>query len=123
MTTSPSARLDELSLGFRDRFLSHDELTQQVEAWAGAFPDICRLTSIGKTPEGRQLWLLTLGPDPDRVRPSAFETSSPVMVSAMPSSRLGNTSKSPASSQKPRSASVLRRSASKSGCPGVTHSN
>ena len=41
MTTSPSARLDELSLGFRDRFLSYEELTQQVRAWAGAFPDVC----------------------------------------------------------------------------------
>ena len=72
MPTTPSATLDSLSLGFRDRFLSYDELTRQVEAWAGAFPDVCRLTTIGKTPEGRQLWLLTLGPDPDRVRPSAW---------------------------------------------------
>ena len=72
MTTSPSARLDELSLGFRDRFLSYEELSQQVRAWAGAFPDVCRLTSIGRTPEGRELWLLTLGPDPDRARPSAW---------------------------------------------------
>ena len=72
MTTTPSARLDELSLGFRDRFLSYDELTRQVRAWADAFPDVCRLTSIGRTPEGRELWLLTLGPDPDRARPSAW---------------------------------------------------
>ena len=67
---SPS--LDELSLGFRDKFLSYDELTLQVRNWADAFPDVCRVTSIGRTPEGRELWLLTLGSDPDRTRPSAW---------------------------------------------------
>ncbi|MEP7275198.1 MAG: M14 family metallopeptidase [Betaproteobacteria bacterium] len=73
LASSPaSARLDELSLGFRARLLSFDELTQQLRAWAQAFPDLCRLTSIGRTPEGRDLWLLTLGPDPDRARPSAW---------------------------------------------------
>ncbi len=72
MTTDPIDRLRELSLGFRDRFLSYDELTRQVHAWAAAFPHLCRATSIGKTPEGRELWLLTLGPDPDRQRPSAW---------------------------------------------------
>ncbi len=66
------ARLDELSLGFRQRFLSYDELTRQVKSWADAFPSLCRTTSIGRTPEGRELWLLTLGPDPDRARPSAW---------------------------------------------------
>ena len=70
--TASSVRLDELSLGFRQRFLSYDELTRQVRAWADAFPDVCRATSIGRTPEGRELWLLTLGPDPDRARPSAW---------------------------------------------------
>ena len=72
MNTTLSARLDEVSLGFRERFLSYDELTRQVQAWANAFPDLCRATSIGRTPEGRDLWLLTLGPDPDRPRPSAW---------------------------------------------------
>ena len=70
VATSPT--LDALSLGFRDRFLTYDELTRQVRAWADAFPELCRATSIGRTPEGRELWLLTLGPDPDRARPSAW---------------------------------------------------
>src|SRR5215831_18174956 len=64
--------LQALSRGFRDRLLTYDELTSQVQAWANAFPDLCRVTSIGRTPEGRELWLLTLGPDPDRLRPSAW---------------------------------------------------
>ena len=70
--SAATARLDALSLGFRDRFLSYDELTRQVRAWADAFPDLCRAASIGRTPEGRELWLVTLGREPDRPRPSAW---------------------------------------------------
>jgi Zinc carboxypeptidase len=70
--TTTATRLSSLSQGFRDTFLSYDELTRQVRAWADAFPDICRLSSIGRTPEGREMWLLTLGPEPDRARPSAW---------------------------------------------------
>ena len=40
MTAPSIARLDALSLGFRDRFLSYEELTRQVRAWADAFPEI-----------------------------------------------------------------------------------
>ena len=72
MSAEEIAKLDALSLGFRERFLTYDELTRQVQAWAEAFPQLCRATSIGRTPEGRELWLLTLGPDPDRARPSAW---------------------------------------------------
>jgi hypothetical protein len=72
MSDTAFHRLDELALGFRERPLSYDELTRQVRSWADAFPDLCRLQSIGRTPEGRDLWLLTLGPDPDRARPSAW---------------------------------------------------
>ena len=64
--------LDALNLGFRDRYLSYDELTAQLRAWAEAFPSLVRLGSIGKTPEGRELWLVTIGEEPDRVRPSAW---------------------------------------------------
>ena len=72
MTDSATKRLEELSLAFRERPLSYDALTRQVRGWADAFPDVCRVTSIGRTPEGRDLWLLTLGPEPDRARPSAW---------------------------------------------------
>jgi len=72
MSSEEIAKLDTLSLGFRGRFLTYDELTKQVRAWADAFPQLCRVTSIGRTPEGRELWLLTLGCDPDRARPSAW---------------------------------------------------
>ena len=67
-----SSRLDALSLGFRSRFLSHEELTRQVHAWAEAFPAFVRLESLGQSAQGRDLWLLTLGPEPDRIRPAAW---------------------------------------------------
>ncbi len=67
---SPS--IDELHRGFGERYLSHDELTTQLQNWAGAFPDFVRLQSLGKTGEQRDIWLLTIGPEPDRQRPAVW---------------------------------------------------
>ncbi|HEY6037707.1 MAG TPA: M14 family zinc carboxypeptidase, partial [Kofleriaceae bacterium] len=64
--------LADLSLGFRDAYLDHDHLTRQLRAWCDAFPHLARMTSLAKTPEGRDVWLLTVGPEPDRVRPAAW---------------------------------------------------
>src|SRR5437588_236618 len=61
--------LADLSLGLRNAYLDHSRLTAQLQAWSGTFPSLCRLSSIAKTPEGRDLWLLTIGPDPERLRP------------------------------------------------------
>jgi hypothetical protein len=69
---NPRARLAALSRGFRGNYLDHDALTAQLRAWAEAFPQIVRLRSIAKTPEGRDLWHLTIGPEPDRVRPAVW---------------------------------------------------
>ena len=66
------ARLDALSRGFRSRYLRHEEISAQLAAWAEAFPDVVRLTSLALTEEGRDIWMLTLGRDPDRVRPAAW---------------------------------------------------
>lgn len=66
------ARLESASLGFRSRYLAFDELSRQLRAWSEAFPDVVRLTSLGPTPGGRELWLLTIGRDPDRIRPAAW---------------------------------------------------
>ncbi len=67
-----TSALADLARGFRTAYLDHDTLTAQLHAWREAFPDLCRLQSIGTTPEGRALWLLTIGTDPDRVRPTAW---------------------------------------------------
>lgn len=66
------ADLDSLSRGFRESYLDYDALTAQLKAWADAFPDVTRLRSLGTTPEGRELWLLTIGRSPDEVRPAAW---------------------------------------------------
>ncbi|MCS6799424.1 MAG: M14 family metallopeptidase [Myxococcota bacterium] len=57
---------------FRERYLTYDELTETLHAWQRAYPDFVRLESLTTTPEGRAVWLLTLGPEPDRTRPAAW---------------------------------------------------
>src|SRR5689334_195750 len=64
--------IDQLHRGFRTRYLTHDEITDQLQAWARAFPRLVRLTSLCRTEEGRDLWLLTIGADADRVRPAVW---------------------------------------------------
>jgi hypothetical protein len=64
--------LADASLGFRHAYLDHDRLTAQLHVWTERFPDFCRLGSIARTPEGRDVWLLTIGPDPDRIRPAVW---------------------------------------------------
>ena len=61
-----------LDLGFRSRYLNYEELTRQLQAWATAMPDVARLQSLARTDAGRDVWLLTIGRDPDRIRPAAW---------------------------------------------------
>lgn len=54
-----------------DRFYKHAELTAILQAWAAQHPDRFRLTSIGKSYEGRDIWLATVtnfatGPDTEK---------------------------------------------------------
>jgi hypothetical protein len=65
-------RLAELSTGFRARYLGYEELTRQLRSWAESFPEVVRLVSIGQSGEGRELWQLVIGRDPDRIRPSVW---------------------------------------------------
>jgi hypothetical protein len=67
-----TARLAELDCGFRASYLDYDTLTRQLQRWADAFPHLCRLRALGATTEGRSIWHLTLGPDPDRIRPAVW---------------------------------------------------
>lgn len=53
-------------------YLDHDELTAVLRGWAHDHPDLVRLSSLAVTPEGRDVWLLCVGPEPDRVRPSVL---------------------------------------------------
>jgi hypothetical protein len=61
-----------MSADFRHRYLDYDEITAILRGWAEAHPDLARLQSIGRTEEGRELWLLTIGPRPDEPRPAVW---------------------------------------------------
>src|ERR1700689_4004078 len=67
-----SSPLADLSLGFRNAYLDHERVTAQLHAWATAYPALVRVTSLARTPEGRDVWLATIGPDPDRIRPAVW---------------------------------------------------
>lgn len=43
-----------------DRFYRHDELTELLHDWAAAHPRLMRLQSIGKSHEGRDIWLAAI---------------------------------------------------------------
>ncbi len=43
-----------------DHILSYDELTSLLRQWSAARPDLVELESLGQTPQGRELWFLTL---------------------------------------------------------------
>ena len=54
-----------------DRYYRYEELTQHLQAWAEKYPTLCRLDSMGKSYEGRDIWVLTLtnfatGPDNEK---------------------------------------------------------
>ena len=47
------------------------ELTSILEAWGRERPELCRITSIGRSYEGRDIWLVTVtnfdaGPDDEK---------------------------------------------------------
>ncbi len=43
-----------------DRYVRYDELVSLLKAYLAEFPKLCSLTSIGKSHEGRDIWLATL---------------------------------------------------------------
>jgi hypothetical protein len=42
------------------KYHSYDEMLALLRGWAAGCPELCDLESIGLSPEGRELWLLTL---------------------------------------------------------------
>ena len=51
-----------------DELIDYATLTETLERWQNAHPDFCRLESAGKSGEGRDLWVLVVGREPDRAR-------------------------------------------------------
>lgn len=43
-----------------DRYYRYDDLSRILQAFATEFPNLCRIESIGKSYEGRDIWLATL---------------------------------------------------------------
>lgn len=43
-----------------DHILRYQEMTALLKIWAGARPDLLTLESLGLTPEGREMWFLTI---------------------------------------------------------------
>ncbi|CAN5781140.1 M14 family metallopeptidase [soil metagenome] len=59
-------------MGFRSEYLGYDAIEATLRAWAALHPNVVRVESIGKSAEGRDLLLLIIGPDPERMRPAAW---------------------------------------------------
>ncbi len=57
---------------FRTNYLKYEEITRIVHDWAKANPGLVRVKSIGKSVEGRDLWLLEIGKNPDQARAAAW---------------------------------------------------
>src|SRR5688572_20076216 len=66
------ALVERLSRGFRKRYLGYDEIVEQLRAWEREAPDVVELRSIGQSREGRELWVVVIGREPRRVRPSVW---------------------------------------------------
>ncbi len=63
---------DTEKLFSHDRYLCFQEITEVLEEAARRYPDRCRLTSLGRTPEGREIWCAVLSAGSDEDKPALY---------------------------------------------------
>jgi hypothetical protein len=56
----------------RTSYPTYREIAEVLERWAAEHPRLVRVESLGQSPEGRELLMATIGPEPDRIRPAAW---------------------------------------------------
>ena len=57
---------------FRTQYLDYADLTAQLQTWAKSHPEFVSLSALGKSAEGRDIPLLTIGRNPEQHRPAVW---------------------------------------------------